>query len=197
MFSLRDQTLVLQILGTGFESAMVETSSSGIDSETYVYSKVFPERFLVYWTTLEWGRRAVKWHEIRENQPTSWKLPQSRVDYERGPHLVLLMSDPHLLFEDGCASCLLLSHYSLLLQLRTPEALDAVCGGSQLTVLQVELSAQQLVLPLHIPELGLHLQELPSAPPHRLPEQDRGHPLVVQHREGAQVAVRQEVSMMR
>lgn len=47
MFSLRDQTLVLQILGTGFEWAMVETGSSGIDSETYVYSKVFPGGFLI------------------------------------------------------------------------------------------------------------------------------------------------------
>lgn len=107
------------------------------------------------------------------------------------------MSDPHLLFEDGCASCLLLSHYPLLLQLRTPEALDAVCGGAELTVLQVELSAQQLVLPLHIPELGLHFQELPAAPPHRLPQEDGGHPLVVQHGEGAQVTVRQQVGMMR
>lgn len=107
------------------------------------------------------------------------------------------MGDPHLLFQDGCASCLLLSHDSLLLQLGAPKALDAVCGGAQLTVLQVQLSPQQLVLPLHIPELGLHLQELPPAPPHRLPQQDGGHPLVVQHGEGAQVAVGQQVSVMR
>lgn len=34
MFSLIDQTLVLQILRRGFESAMAESGSSGIDSVT-------------------------------------------------------------------------------------------------------------------------------------------------------------------
>ena len=108
------------------------------------------------------------------------------------------MSDSHLFFQDGRAGCLLLPHYPLFLQFRTPETLDAVGGRSQLTVFQVKLPPQHLILPLHLPELGLHLQHLPPAAPHRLPQQSGGHPLVVvgvQHGEGAQVTVRQKVSV--
>ena len=109
------------------------------------------------------------------------------------------MSHPHLLLQDGRPRGLLLPHDPLLLELGTPEALDAVGGGAQLTVLQVKLSAQQLVLPLHVPELGLHLQQLAPTAPHRLPQQGGRHPLVVvvvvQHGEGAQVTVRQKVSV--
>lgn len=118
---------------------------------------------------------------------------------ESWSHLVLLMGDSHLLFQDGRASRLFFPHDPLLLQLRTPEAFDAVCGRSQLTVLEVELPAQQIILPLHVPELDLHLQQLPAAAPHRLPQECRGHPLVVvvvvQHGEGAQVTVGQKVTV--
>lgn len=117
---------------------------------------------------------------------------------EEWSHLILLMSDSHLLFQNGRSSRLLFPHDPLLLQLWAPEALDAVGGRSQLTLLQVKLSPQNLILPLHLPELGLHLQQLATTAPHGLPEQSRGHPLVVvgvQHGEGAQVTVRQKVSM--
>lgn len=148
--------------------------------------------------------REDRWKHSKKNECWSQTDMQQQQQWEgydssgKCSHLVLLMSDPHLFFKDGCTSSFFFPHYPFLFQLRTPETLDAVRRGSQLTVFQVELSTQHLILPLHLPELGLHLQQLPPTSPHRLPQQGGGHPLVVmvvQHGDRAQVTVRQQVSM--
>ncbi|TNN84314.1 hypothetical protein EYF80_005307 [Liparis tanakae] len=74
-----------------------------------------------------------------------------------------------------------LSQSNLLLTASLISVMDELANSSLLNLQsnQVKLTAQQLILPLHVPELDLHLQYLPTTSPHRLPQQRRGHPLVV------------------
>lgn len=67
-------------------------------------------------------------------------------------HLCFILNDTVLLLPHGDLGNLILPERSLFLQLWAPEGLDGVHGGTQLTLLNLHVTPQDLILTQHLRE---------------------------------------------